>query len=787
MKLLQLTKSGINNVLNDHRHRLILFTSVAVLFVSCLSKTVSSDVTLVKDGIPQSILVIPRNSNAEEGLAAERFQWYIQKITGVQLDIVSEADESIRTNVKNKIYIGNTNGSRKYLDELKQRKEPAEASLVVTQDDDHVYIIGVDPIGTLHAVYFLLEDLGCRWYFPARWGTVIPESSSLSIAKQKKFRAPDFKLRSGLYHTTTKIDQDPSWAVWEWGRGNHLGGWNSWGSGHSYRFLIPKDKFKEHPEWFALVNGKRTPDQLCLTNPDGRTFALNVVKKKLENNPTDLVWISPNDTKAYRFCQCKACSKYVPDLSNGSGKNYTEGDDRIIAYANFFADALREDYPDTRFVYYVDYHSHGFPGIVNPAPNSAFWIVHWNDDQFHGQSDRSNIGKSLSAWGKFKHPLLVRPYWGSHTSWAFWPVVHALQNDVRYYHSKGVVGIYSETHRNWGTEHLNFIVFPRLLWDKDTNVNELVDEFCRLFYGPAAKPMRRFYAIMEQAAEDGPEQRRYRQWLIPVFTPQVLTRMRQCIREAETAIEGHNNIFRQRLDFVKAGFKIADFYYSAEHLMRTYPETKDQKIRNRVVQLLRRSVAVIDDPQFHDRLNPKSSRLIESTPINLPNQLRMLLAQHEQGTTFEAGDFKYFEDYYLGGRTFLDAKQKTGFTDGRYGLVLDTKKKGALLYHFDTKQGKFEKVSGALVLGNSTSDVPVTIQIKTAPNQTWNTVLEHTHATMSRIGQAAQGKIQFDLTHYVQGHNQFRLLIEMQNQTSTNRHVLHQLHLNGLVLEKANQ
>lgn len=42
-----------------------------------------------------------------------------------------------------------------------------------------------------------------------------------------------------------------------------------------------------------------------------------------------------------------------------------------------------------------------------------------------------------------------------------------------------------------GLEHITLWVRSRLLWDGSTSADEILDDYCDKFYGPAAKPMRR--------------------------------------------------------------------------------------------------------------------------------------------------------------------------------------------------------------------------------------------------------------------------------------------------------
>jgi len=50
-------------------------------------------------------------------------------------------------------------------------------------------------VTTDYAAYALLENLGCRWFFPADWGEVIPEKKTLTVPELNIRSKPDFAMR----------------------------------------------------------------------------------------------------------------------------------------------------------------------------------------------------------------------------------------------------------------------------------------------------------------------------------------------------------------------------------------------------------------------------------------------------------------------------------------------------------------------------------------------------------------------------------------------------------------
>ena len=138
--------------------------------------------------------------------------------------------------------------------------------------------------GCLYGVYELLERFGgCRWY--ASDFEVVPKLDRLAVPENLNItERPTFAMRQAWWYD---VKTNPLFAA-----KLRLNGFNATDTsvpekigGDTFRFgaglenshtlfkLMPYQRyFKEHPEYFALVGGKRLGSserhQLCLTNPD---------------------------------------------------------------------------------------------------------------------------------------------------------------------------------------------------------------------------------------------------------------------------------------------------------------------------------------------------------------------------------------------------------------------------------------------------------------------------------------------------------------------------------------
>ena len=203
--------------------------------------------------------------------------------------------------------------------------------------------------------------------------------------------------------------------------------------------------------------------------------------------------------------------------------------------------------------------------------------------------------------------------------------------------------------------------------------------------------------------------------------------------------------------------------------MRTYPKTHDPTIRPRMVQMMGRALELAEDPQF--------KHLIGVYEYPLVDDIRKIYEQYRQGTTFATGEFAYFDDYYLGGLTFIDAQGKSGFIDDLYGLSLDGGNTGTLIYCFDTHDNAiFKQARGSLVLTSSTKVNPIKLSARTSSDQPWKEI------TFAGDGT----NVEFELSPLVVGQSEVSLKIELTNSAARNTHVLHQLHFNGQVCPRSN-
>lgn len=97
--------------------------------------------------------------------------------------------------------------------------------------------------------------------------------------------------------------------------------------------------FKEHPDWYSEIKGKRTEkSQLCCTNDEMiAELSRNVLERIRKNPDAGIISVAQNDS-GRGYCECARCK--ASDDAEGSHS-------ASLRYCvNKVAEAVEEEYPD---------------------------------------------------------------------------------------------------------------------------------------------------------------------------------------------------------------------------------------------------------------------------------------------------------------------------------------------------------------------------------------------------------------------------------------------------------
>lgn len=272
---------------------------------------------------------------------------------------------------------------------------------------------------------------------------------------------------------------------------------------HSFFQVIPPAKyFKDHPEWFSLVNGKRfalTGDcqsgqkcggQLCLTNEEMFREYVRETKRLLRENPDcDAIQVSQNDWNC-DWCECEKCQAIYDREGAISGA--------YIDFANRVAEAIENEFPNITIDTFAYLFTRKAPRFVRPRKNVLVRLCDiecaFNQPlAFSPESFTKNTAfmKDLNDWSKVaKGQLYIWDYQANFTNYLLpHPNLKCFGPNLRTFCEFGAQGVFEQGDgmcragdftalKQWVTAHL--------VWNPLQDGWELVQEFVAGYYGPAA-------------------------------------------------------------------------------------------------------------------------------------------------------------------------------------------------------------------------------------------------------------------------------------------------------------
>ena len=526
------------------------FLSVFAVVVAIQASAAA--MTLVENGQSACTIVIAPDAGAQEKAGADDLQLYLGKMSGAKVPVGTDASVS-----GDRILIGVF--GKPPVQEWKGARPGQDAFAIETaarpSGGTDLFLVGGDARGAGNAVYELLERfLGVRWYMPCELGEQVPVQKTIALKDLKWSNKPDYDAVAGLTWHGGVGSKD-------WLRRNKGDvGSSSYFFGHSWSgYIKPSEENKKaHPEWFALQKDGTRGDQLCSSNPEVIDIFIKKVRERFEKNPdVVVVSISPND--GHGFCTCRECKAI--DAQYGVKDNSQT--DRFVHFANAILKETKKTHPD-KLVGILAYVTHTRPPVsAVPDPNYATLICHtpWAFCHVHTLNDpncppNARFCEMIKGWTKVCKHVSVYDYYGHFYFMTPWPIVHDIRKDLPYLRSIGVNGFESETQQHWANQGLNFYMAAKLVWDTDRDSQALLDDYYHGFYGPAEKPMRKYWetweaAMMRQPCGDS-------KWIV-MLTPELIKETGQLLAEAER-LAGSNEKVSKRLALHRVGYRFTEAY-----------------------------------------------------------------------------------------------------------------------------------------------------------------------------------------------------------------------------------
>ena len=561
-----------------------------------------NDTISCQTGLPIVGIVISGVIEEHEFYLASDVRRVLQQMTGKTIPVVKLGSEN-PTNGR-WLYIGCAPRVDRFKGDL---KTVGSEGIVIDITSNTVVCIGNTPRGDYYAVQELFYQLGCRWYTPFDGGECIPRNTKLPLPVRRIVHRPSFELRGGktvhLYNIPPDMQMEhvdvDRWADWTarnhmnclkgayldpWEYGAIRGGeWSEY-TGHTLYALLPPSKyFAEHPEYYPLVQGKRTsthssgrPAQVCVSNPDVPRIIADRVIAFFDDNPGfQRVSVCAEDEPSY-WCECTNCraldtdpnidwSKNGVDLdwSKSGAENYKASmTDRWLYLVNQVADIVAKRYPDKWVVTYA-YASTVRPPVKYFPHKNVMIEQTWYDRCFKHKLGDITCSVNVEKMKEFKEwanlaNMCTYTYLDFMYTEAPGPYYHSEVDFLRTMRKNGVRYVADE----WSTTHMASPLLlnlrTRLLWDVNTDVDKYIDQFCRIVYGPAAEPVKRYFQVLEQSVTKAKTEH-VAVNDIDKFTPGVLAGCHVLLSDADI-MAGSDDVLKARIARLRVTVLYAELY-----------------------------------------------------------------------------------------------------------------------------------------------------------------------------------------------------------------------------------
>lgn len=373
-----------------------------------------------------------------------------------------------------------------------------------TDRDGNINIWTFDERGSFNAVCGYLRKLGVRWYMPGELGEILPTRlDSIALPEIDETVHPDFAMRNFQIRPGGDASGQEA-MMW----GNRLGMRRPYGrqAAHGLRDMTDNEHtMKHHPDWFALYGGQRhnqpyiKNNQLCYSNEELFAEAVRFAQVQFDHFDMDVVSIMPPDGYT-AICQCELCEgKESPELGpRGHLSNY------VWDFVNRVAKEIAISHPGKK-ISNCAYGVYTEPpsNIDKLEPNVQVIVVGGRRPK---DPDPENIRRIREAWTKkTDSPIEIFENYPFTARNFYLPVFNPTLLGEGINATKGI----SRGEDVWlsldfgemggGLNHFMVYFTARMYWGgKDQDINELLNEYLELFYGPAAEPMGQFFAYCEE-------------------------------------------------------------------------------------------------------------------------------------------------------------------------------------------------------------------------------------------------------------------------------------------------
>jgi hypothetical protein len=383
---------------------------------------------------------------------ADTLNVYFKKALGVELPIASDIK-----------------GNKKYI-HLKNNSDFLTDYMSLSFSEYSITVQGNNSKMLSYGVYEFLENfLGVRWYSTDL--TVVPEITSFNIPLDKEIiYKPSVTTRtvhSRLFY------KDSSFADKLKVSNEAFPNYVPNARVHTFHRFIPYDKFYDnHPEYYALRNGKRLATQLCLTNEK----VLEIVKDSVasffkKHDLSTVISVSQDDNTQY--CMCDSCSEIHEREGSPAGSMI------------YFVNQIAKSFPN-KTISTLAYQYTRKPPITRPESNVLITLCSIECDRSVPIDEGcKDFQKDLQGWSKLTQNIRIWDYTTQFTNFlAPFPNWATIKPNINLFVNNNAKWIF-EQHSNNPSElfELRSYLMAKLLWNPDLDSDIIIKDFTNGYYG----------------------------------------------------------------------------------------------------------------------------------------------------------------------------------------------------------------------------------------------------------------------------------------------------------------
>ena len=502
---------------------------LSIYFLICFC-TFLPAVELVKNNSAKCCIVIDRNAPAPIRCAAEEISAYAGKITGIALPL-EEKNNGRYYQIKLAVCQDDSLGNEGY------KIEGSKNSLCIS---------GNTPRAVLYGAYAFIEKFfGVRWFAPGELYEHCPKNKAIIIPDEIQIaEKPYFSVRqigfvgsswnSELHESHSFLARN-RWQIR--GKSNNkklLPEYEKYGAifsggGHVLAKLVPDDLFEKHPEYFALVKGRRirqiSPDgkaqsQPCTSNPEVIELAIRGIIEFFDKAPEESYFlIGNNDVPVW--CECNSC--VALDSAEERKKGFVST--RFFKFINEVVKGVRKKHPKAQ-IYAWGYQNYRFaPDGVKPDSSLRINLCDHQRCYRHSMGNMNctqndQFREMFKSWRNYGLPVTERGYQEVllRSGYFYLPIEKIIAEDLIYFKKIGVDGyayiiqppdgIYG---RRQGAENIEYrknnmyclwqsiYVCGKMLWNPNLDPECIMEDAGKHFYGRAWSVMKKYRKLLTEA------------------------------------------------------------------------------------------------------------------------------------------------------------------------------------------------------------------------------------------------------------------------------------------------